>query len=149
MIDVRPGHPKATIVADLQHAPELPDASYDAIVLTQVLPFVYDVRAAVQTVYRLLALDGVFLATMSGIARVSPEDAEAYGDWWRFTGQSAARLATEVFGACNVEIETYGNVLAAAAFLYGLGSDDLRPDELDAHDPMFEVVIGIRAVKKA
>lgn len=149
VIDVRPGHAKATVIADLQNAPELPDESFDSIVLTQVLPFVFDVRAAVGTVHRLLAPGGVLLATVSGIARVSPEDAAAYGDWWRFTSQSARRLTTDAFGEGNVEVESFGNVLVAAAFLYGLGSDDLRPEDLDVHDPLFEVVIGIRAVRSA
>jgi hypothetical protein len=46
-----------------------------------------------------------------------------------------------------VEVETFGNVLAATGFLYGLAAADLKPDELDARDPLYEVVIGLRAVK--
>jgi hypothetical protein len=61
---------------------------------------------------------------------------------------SAARLAEEAFGAEAVEVETYGNVLAAVGFLHGLGEWDLRPDELEAHDPDYQVTIGIRAVKR-
>ena len=61
---------------------------------------------------------------------------------------SAKRVAEEVFGAGNVQIEAFGNVLAAAGFLYGLGPYDLTPEELAVHDPAFEVTIGIRAVKR-
>ncbi len=32
------------------------------------------------------------------------------------------RLAEEAFGAANVEVETYGNVLTASGFLYGLAA---------------------------
>ena len=53
-----------------------------------------------------------------------------------------------MFGADNFEVESYGNVLTAAAFLYGLGSDDLRPEELDKNDPLFEVIVAVRAVKR-
>ena len=40
-------------------------------------------------------------------------------------------------------------MLAASGFLYGLASSDLEPAELDAHDPLYEVVIGLRAVKRS
>ena len=47
----------------------------------------------------------------------------------------------------NVEVESYGNVLAATGFLYGLAASDLTAEELAARDPLYEVVIGLRAVK--
>jgi hypothetical protein len=40
-------------------------------------------------------------------------------------------------------------VLAAIAFLHGLAVEDLTPAELDPHDPNYEVVIWVRAVKAA
>ena len=40
-------------------------------------------------------------------------------------------------------------MLAAAGFLYGLAAPDLRPEELAARDPLYEVIVGIRAVKRA
>ena len=46
-----------------------------------------------------------------------------------------------------VEVEAFGNVLAATGFLYGLAASDLRAEELDARDRLYEVVIGVRAVK--
>jgi hypothetical protein len=58
-------------------------------------------------------------------------------------------LGGEVFGDANVEVESYGNVLAAAGFLYGLSASDLDSSELDARDPLYEVVVGLRAVKRA
>ncbi len=39
-------------------------------------------------------------------------------------------------------------MLTAAAFLYGLAAPDLEPEELAAHDPLFEVIVGVRAVKR-
>ena len=148
VLDVLPGNDRATFVADLQDAPQLPDGTFDCVVLTQVLEYVFDVHAAYRTIHRILAPGGVLLATMPGITRISVDESKLHGDWWRFTAQSARRLAGDVFREENVEVETYGNVLTAAAFLYGLGTDDLRPEELDVRDPMFEVVIGTRAVKR-
>jgi hypothetical protein len=40
-------------------------------------------------------------------------------------------------------------VLAATAFLQGLSSRELRPDELNHRDPDYEVLITVRAVKHA
>ena len=53
-----------------------------------------------------------------------------------------------VFGEGNVEIITFGNALAATAFLQGLSVDDL-PDAslLDKKDPDYQITIGIKATK--
>lgn len=147
ILDAAEGNPKATLVADLTDAPSVPDSTYDCVILTQVLQVIWDVPAALRTVHRILAPGGVLLATVPGICPISTPEAEAFGDWWRFTAMSAQRLAEKAFGVDAVEVETYGNVLAAAGFLYGLGEWDLRPDELEAHDPDYQVTIGIRAVK--
>jgi hypothetical protein len=52
-----------------------------------------------------------------------------------------------VFPEDSVRIETYGNVLAATAFLHGLSVEELTEDELDDSDPDYEVTIAIRAMK--
>ena len=147
ILDARPGNPKATVVADLTDAPQLASDTFDCVILTQTLFLVYDVQAALRTVHRILAPGGVMLATVPGICKISPLEAELYGDWWRFTSWSARRLTEEAFGVGNVTVETYGNVLSAAAFLFGLGTWDLNLAELDAHDPLYEVTIAVRAVK--
>lgn len=149
VLDVRSGNPRATIVGDLADAAHIPAAAFDCVILTQVLQFVYDVRAALATAARILAPSGVLLATVPGITKIAPGEDDAFGDWWRFTARSARRLAEEAFGEGNVAVCSYGNVLTAAAFLYGLAESDLRPDEISAHDPAFEVVVALRAVKRA
>ena len=53
----------------------------------------------------------------------------------------------EAFGAGNVEARSFGSVLSAAGFLYGLAASDLEPEELSAHDRLYEVIVGVRAVK--
>jgi SAM-dependent methyltransferase len=147
ILDVSEMNPKATIVADLVLAPQIPDNSFDCVVLTQVLQYVADVPAALATIHRVLASGGVFLATVPCIARSNTNEPGLYGDFWRFTSQSARLLADEIFGIGNVEVTSYGNVLSAAGFLYGLGSDDLSSEELAAHDPAYEVLVALRAVK--
>jgi hypothetical protein len=72
---------------------------------------------------------------------------DQWGDYWRFTSLSARYLFHQAFPADTVTIEAHGNVLAAAAFLYGLASRELAPAELDHRDPDYEVVVTVRAVK--
>jgi SAM-dependent methyltransferase len=142
------GNPQATIVGDLTDAPQIPSDTFDCAVVTQTLQFVYDVRAALATLHRVLAPGGVLLATVPGITKISPIEDEQYGEWWHYTARSAQRLAEEAFGEGNVEVRAYGNVLTAAGFLYGLAASDLKPDELEAHDRLYEVIVGVRAVKR-
>jgi SAM-dependent methyltransferase len=143
------GNPDATIVGDLADAPHIPDDSFDCAIVTQTLQFVYDTRAALATLHRILAPGGVLLATVPGITKISPPEDELYGEWWHFTARSLRRLAEEAFGEGGVEVEAFGNVLTAAGFLYGLAAADLRPDELHARDRLYEVIVGLRAVKGA
>jgi len=143
------GTTQATIVGDLTDAPQIPSGSFDCAIVTQTLQFVYDVRAALATLHRVLAPGGVLLATVPGITKISPPEDEQYGEWWHFTARSARRLAEEAFAEGNVETRSYGNVLSAAGFLYGLAASDLKPEELAAHDRLYEVTVGLRAVKQA
>lgn len=149
VLDVFEGNPKATIVADLARADVIGDDTFDCLVVTQVMLLVEDISAAFRECHRILRPGGVLLATTPGISRLAPIESKTLGQWWHLTSMSARRLAEDAFGPGNVEIRTYGNVLAAAGFLYGLGEWDVTPEELAVHDPAFEVIIGIRAVKRA
>ena len=46
-----------------------------------------------------------------------------------------------------MEVEACGNVLATIAFLHGLAAVELREEELEFHDPEFELLVLLRAVK--
>jgi hypothetical protein len=90
---------------------------------------------------------GILLATFPGISQISRYDMDRWGDYWRFTSLSSRRLFAEVFPAAQVTVEAHGNILAALTFLHGLAVEELRQEELDFHDPDYEVVITVRAVK--
>jgi SAM-dependent methyltransferase len=141
------GNPDATIVADLTKADHLPSNVFDAIIFTQTLQVIYDIRTVIATLHRLLKPGGVLLATGSGMAQLSLEDFDKWGEYWRFTSQSARLLFEEPFGAGNVTVRSYGNVLAAISFLEGLAAEDLKKKELDAVDRSYEILIAMRAVK--
>ena len=147
VLHAKPGNPEATIVGDLTDAPQIASDSFDCAILTQVLQYVYDVRAAIATLHRILAPGGVLLATVPGITRISAVDDELWGEWWHYTARSLRRLAGEAFGEENVEVQPFGNVLTAAGFLYGLAPNDLPAKHLEVEDPLYEVILGLRAVK--
>lgn len=147
VLHVAPGHPAATIVADLAHADHIPSGLFDCIILTQTLHLIYDVRAALRTAWRILRPGGVLLATVPGI---SPVDHGAWGHswYWSFTAEALRLLVEESFPSAETQIETHGNVLAACAFLQGLAVAELSSAELDHHDPHYQVIVALRAVKQ-
>jgi SAM-dependent methyltransferase len=149
VLDVSAHNPKATVIADLTDGSNLASESYDCVLCTQTLLVVYDVRAAVNTLHRILAPGGTLLVTLPGISQVCRPDMDIWGDYWRFTTLSARRLFEEVFDPADITVESYGNVLSAAAFLYGLAAQDLRPRELALRDPDYQVTIALKAVKSA
>lgn len=144
VLHVVEGNPKATIVADLTCADHIPSNTFDCIIFTQTLQLIYDARAALQHLHRILKPRGVLLASFPGITQMSQLDS---GWYWSFTSYSARRLFEEVFPAANVTVEAYGNVLAAITFLHGLATEELLQKELDHRDPNYEVSITVRAVK--
>jgi SAM-dependent methyltransferase len=150
VLHVSSANPQATVVADLTdpNAP-LPADYYDCVICTQTLHVIYDSRAAIRALHRCLKPGGFMLATVPGITRACVPDRDLWGDWWRYTASSARRQVEEIFGPGQVCVESYGNVLTATAFLYGLAAEELRRQELHARDPNFEVVIGIRAQKSS
>ncbi len=147
VLDLDPSNPRATVVADLAAADGVPDEAFDCFVLTQTLQFVFDVRAAVFHAHRILRPGGVLLATVPVISRIAPRYG-LEGDFWRFTAASCRRLFGEAFGPDAVTVATYGNLLAANAFLTGMAREELSRRRLDAHDPYFPLVVGVRAVKR-
>jgi hypothetical protein len=141
------GNPEATLVGDLTTGAGIPESTYDCMLLTQTFPVIYDVRNAIGHARDGLKPGGVALITLPGISQISRYDMDRWGDYWRFTDASARRLFSDVFGVKNVAVTTYGNVLAAAAFLHGLAADEVKREELDVNDPDYQVTICVRAVR--
>jgi hypothetical protein len=147
VLHVCEGNPNATIVADLTSANFIPSDTFECMILTQTLQFIYELKPAILTIHRILKPGGVLLVTVPGISQISRYDMERWGDHWRFTSLSARKLFEEVFLPTEIHIENYGNVLAANALLQGLAVEELREEELDYRDPDYELLIAVRAVK--
>jgi len=140
-------NPNATIVADLTCANHIAKDTFDCIILTQTLQYIYDLKAAILTLYRILKPSGVVLATFPGIAYISRYDLEHWGEYWRLSSLSAKRLFGEVFSPESVEVQAYGNLLTAVAFLCGLSAEGFSQEELNYHHPDFQLLLTVRAVK--
>src|SRR5947207_406343 len=57
---------------------------------------------------------------------------------------------TDRFGtSVEAVVTAEGNVLAAAAFLYGIAADELSAEKLAVHDPNYPVVVCVRAVRRS
>lgn len=143
-----PGLPGATLTGDLASGAGVPSEAFDCIILTQTLPFIYDIHGAIQHAYRALRPSGVLLLTVPGITRTSRPDMERWGDYWRLTSLSTRRLLEEAFAPEHVNVQAYGNLLTAVGFLYGMAAEELTPAELGRVHPDFEVLIGARAVRR-
>jgi len=146
VLHIAEGNPQATIVGDLTCADHIASDSFDCVILTQTLQCIYDVRAAIGTLCRILKPGGVVLATFPGITKISHRD-WGHTWYWNFTALSARRLFEEAFPVDQVKVEACGNVLAAISFLHGLATKELRQDELEHHDPEYEVLLTVKAVK--
>lgn len=146
VLHVVEGNQNATIVGDLSNAKNIPSDTFDCLILTQTLHLIYDVREAIKTIYRILKPTGVALITIPGISQISVDQWKDYW-YWSFTALSAQQLFEEVFPTANISVECYGNVLAATAFLYGLAAEELQKQELDHHDPSYQMLLTIRVTK--
>lgn len=148
VLHVKEGNPLATMVADLTRADAIADDLFDCIILTQTLQMIYPMRDALAHLARILKPGGVLLVTGSGITKMARrEGIDDWGEYWHMTGQAARHLFGEFFPAERVQVRVYGNVLTAAANLYGMAAEELTQDELDYLDEDYEVVVTVRAVK--
>ena len=145
---VHADNPKATMVGDLAHAPEVPSDLFDCAIVTQTLQFISDPRAALRTLHRILRPGGTLLMTNPGITVVSPESDQWSGLWlWSFTPAGIRELMEQSFGVDRFVLTVRGNVLAGTCALQGIAVEDIDTSDLQADDPANPVVIAVRATK--
>lgn len=142
------GNPVATIVGDLTDAPHIPSDTFDCIIFTQSLQMIYDLKAALNTLHRILAPGGVLLLTSAGIGKIARRLGEDdWGEYWHLTTQSTKILLEETFPNATVEIDSYGNVLSTVSFLHGLAAEEIPTEKLDIKDNSYELLVVARAIK--
>ena len=131
----------ATIVADLQNAPELGEGSFDTILCTHVLCNVQYPWLATREMHRLLDTDGVVLCT---VPMVLQGYAPHPGDYYRFTTDS---LRTLFEAYSRVELCTYGNSATASGSPQFLMSNHFSNSVLNYHDPVCPSIVAVAAWK--
>ncbi|MCP9889419.1 PIG-L family deacetylase [Cyanobium sp. ATX 6A2] len=146
VLHVKEGAPGATIIGDLSHAPQIPDSSFDCLILTQVLVVIFDLPATIATIHRILRPGGVALITVPGISNVD------FGEWrdnwmWCFTTNSLRKLLLLHFPEHGVEVSSRGNLFTSIAFLQGLSAEDLQGFPAGGDDPHYPQTVLGRAVK--
>lgn len=121
----------------------LPPNSFDCVILTQTLQYLFDVPTALKQVRDSLRPGGVLLLTAPGVAPVSLDDwRDSY--YWRFTAPAVERLLGQLFG--TAEVLPFGNLYAATAFLHGAAAEELDEAKLQPVMDEYAVVIAARAV---
>jgi SAM-dependent methyltransferase len=144
VLDLDAANTRATIIADLARADNVPDNTFDCFILTQTLQYIFDTRAALYHAHRMLKPGGVLLCTVPCVSRIDPVAGIA-GDYWRFMPACCSALVGEIFDSKKVQVVSYGNVFTSMAFLTGMALEELTSAELSAVDPFFPMVVCVRA----
>ena len=143
VLDLSEDNPNATIVADLTKPNDIPSGTFDCIVCVHVLHLVYEADVFTRELHRLLAAGGTLLVAVPGTSMIDPN----WTEYRRWTALGIRTLLGQFFQSSDIQVESYGNSLAAAAEMRGLASDEIAPWELNAKDDLFQVEIGGLAVK--
>jgi hypothetical protein len=146
ILDIDPENSNATIIADLTAAEVIPTETYDCFILNQTLQYIFDIDAAVHHAHRILRSSGVLLAVVPSVSRINPKYG-VEGEYWRFTEASCKKLFGKFFGAANIQVRPYGNLLTCMAFLAGMAKEDLHEHELEYNDPNYPLILTVRAFK--
>ncbi len=106
-LDVEARGPGVDLVADLQQMPELPSASFDTIVCTQVLEHLPRPGAALSEIARVLRPGGALILSAPHLSMLH----ELPHDYFRFTAEGL-RVLIEAQGLEVVEIRPSGGLVA-------------------------------------
>jgi SAM-dependent methyltransferase len=143
--EMRPG---ITMVGDLASPDSFPSELFDCIVLTQTVNLVFDARAALLSVRKMLKPGGVALITVPGLSRMFGGEDGTWGHCWGFTTRSLSQLLEDVFAEDSVSIDSCGNVLSTIAFMHGIASEELKVSELEYHDPEYQLLVLASVTKR-
>jgi hypothetical protein len=137
-------NPRATFVGDLAQTEILPTCAFDCIVFTQTLQCIFDVKAALTTLYNALKPGGVLLMTAAGLSKMNADEWPWY---WCFAPAAIRRFLEDQFGRDAVSIEAHGNVFTATAFLHGVALEELDLACVNTEDSNYPIVIAARAIR--
>lgn len=147
ILDVNAENKQATIYGDLRKLSNVPDATYDCLILTQVLQYVDDLEAANAECVRIMKPGGTLLVTVPALGKLDGQEDNVFGHYWRLTADSARYVFAKHFRPEHLEVKAWGNVLVGLGFWIGLAQEELSRRQLDYFDPMYTCGVTIRATK--
>jgi SAM-dependent methyltransferase len=137
VLDINLKNKDANIKGDLRNLKgKINNNTYDCIILTHVLGLIDDFPSAIRECKRILKKGGVLLFTGSSLGPVLPGNEP----FWRFNAKTVKFIFEKHFKPKSLEIQTYGNKLAAQAFLDGLAQEDLTKKELELNDKRYPCI---------
>jgi len=142
VLDINPKNKLATIHGDLKHLTTVKSNTYDCLILTHVLGLIDDVQAAACECHRILKPGGVLLFTSSCLGPILKEKV-----YWRFTPYSVKYIFGKYFRSKNIDIKTYGNVLAGQYFWVGMSQQDVNIADLEITDVRYPCIVTLVAIK--
>ncbi len=142
------GWGKNTILCNFETGEGVENEKYDCVICTQTLQYIYDLKSAINNIYKMLKRGGVALITVPGIKPLCEYDNKKWGEYWSFTEKSLQRLCKEVCDEKNIEICQYGNVKTSMAYLYGICVEELAENDFEVVDPQYPFLICAKLVKE-
>ena len=142
ILDIEPRNMLATIVADLNDLDVLPKERFDCVLAPQTIQYLTEPITGLKNLYASLKPGGVLLVTAPFIQKIDHQAAGA--DRSRFSPLAFQEL---IEGAClgaEIEVKSYGNVLTSIAFLMGISSEEMRPQDFDVYDPDYPMLVAAR-----
>lgn len=130
------------IYGDLQSGNGCEKEVVDCFILTQTLPFIYDIHSAAKNIVNMLRSGGTAILTVSGVSMISEYDNSRWGHFWGFTETSLRKLFEDISQDISIEITSMGNAKTASAFLYGLSVEDLEKADFDSQEDLVPLMIG-------
>jgi SAM-dependent methyltransferase len=132
IVDIDPGNPRVTVLADLAEPGSLPADTWDCVVVPQTLHFVADPAKAVANLWRAVRPGGVLLVTAPTVARQDRSLADI--DRWRFLPAGLDLLLREGCPGGTVTTTSYGSLVTNIGFLLGLAAEELGERDLERSD---------------
>ena len=138
---------KNIINLDLINTESVPENKFDCIICTQTLNFIFDFNKAIDSLHKMLKINGTALVTVAGISQVSKYDADRWGDFWRFNPMGIEKCFINKFGKSNVDSYVYGNNYSATMFLNGFCLEECNINKLLYSDENYPLIIAIKITK--
>lgn len=137
-----------TIKGNLETGEGLAEGQFDALIITQTLMFIYDLKKTARNIHRIMRNNATALITVAGISQVSRYDADNWGSYWGFHEDALKKLFIPLFDEENVKVESYGNAKTAVAMLYGLCCEELEKEDFQFQDPDYPVILTVCLKKR-